>query len=102
MKNIIFLIVSVLVFGLVASCSKKPTASFEQRMAAGQAVMDQKEQNNLMADLAKDAADAGDAPIVKQALGRINDNGRANDMAETCALKLAKAGKQKEALEVAK
>jgi hypothetical protein len=102
MKNILFLIVSVLAFGLVASCSKKATASFEQRMAAGQAVMDQKEQNRLMADLAKDAADAGNASIVNQALGRISDDALGNDIKEACALKLAKAGKQTEALQVAK
>ena len=93
---------TVLAFGLAASCSKKATASFEQRMAAGQVVMDQREQNKLMADLAKDAADVGNASIVSQALGRIADEGLRNDIEEACALKLAKAGKQTEALQVAK
>ena len=70
-------------------------------MAAGQSVMTQKDRNRLMAELAKDAADAGNAPIVNQALGGIYDQGLCNDVEEACALKLAKAGKQTEALQVA-
>jgi len=102
MKNLLFLIVCVLAYCLVAGCKQKEAASLDQRFAAGQAVMDQKEKNGLMADLAKDAADAGDPRVVKQALGQIFEDGRRNDTAEACALKLAGAGKRAEALEVAK
>jgi hypothetical protein len=102
MKNLLLLIVCLLAYGLVAGCKQKGAASLDQRLAAGLAVMDQKEKNSLMADLAKDAADAGDARVAKQALGQIFEDGRRNDTAEACALKLAKAGKRPEALEVAR
>ena len=101
MKNLLLLIVCVLACCL-AGCKKREAASFDQRLAAGLAVMDQKEKNSLMVDLAKDAADAGDSRVVKQALGQIFEDGRRNDTAEACALKLAKAGKRAEALEVAR
>jgi hypothetical protein len=101
MKNLLLLIVCVLACCL-AGCKKREAASFDQRLAAGLAVMNQKEKNSLMEDLAKDAADAGDPRIVKQALGQIFEDGRRNDTAEACALKLAKTGKRAEALEVAK
>jgi hypothetical protein len=102
MKNQLLLIVCVLAYCFVAGCGQKKAASFDQRLAAGLAVMDQKQKNSLMVDLAKDAADAGDSRVVQQALGQIFDTGRRNDTAEACALKLAKAGKRAEALEVAK
>jgi hypothetical protein len=92
----------MLAYCLFAGCKKSEAASFDQRLAAGLAVMDQKVKNSLMADLAKDAADAGDSRVVKQALSQIFDDGRRNDTSEACALKLAKAGKHAEALEVAK
>ena len=101
MKNLLLLIVCVLACCL-AGCKKREAASFDQRLAAGLAVMNQKEKNSLMEDLAKDAADVGDPRIVKQALGQIFEDGRRNDTAEACALKLAKTGKRAEALEVAK
>jgi predicted negative regulator of RcsB-dependent stress response len=102
MKNLLFLIVCVLAYFMVAGCKQREAASLDQRLAASLAVMDQKEKNSLMADLAKDAADAGDPRVVKQALGQIFDDSRRNDTAEACALKLAKAGKRAEALEVAR
>lgn len=102
MKNLLLLSVCVLAYCLVAGCEKREPASLDQRLAAGLAVMDQKEKNSLMVDLAKDAADAGDSRVVKQALGQIFDTGRRNDTAEVCALKLAKAGKRAEGLEVAR
>jgi hypothetical protein len=102
MKNLLLLIVCVLAYCLVAGCKKREAASFDQRLAAGLAVMNQKEKNSLMENLAKDAADAGDPRIVKQALGQMSEDGARNDTAEACALKLAKAGKRTEALEVAK
>jgi hypothetical protein len=102
MKHLLFLVVCVLAYCLAAGCNQRKAASFDQRLAAGLAVMDQKEKNSLMADLAKDAADAGDSRIVKEALGQIFEDGRRNDTAEACALKLAKAGQRAEALEVAK
>lgn len=102
MKNLLPVIVCVLACCLVAGCKKREAASFDQRLAAGLAVMNQKEKNSLMEDLAKDAADAGDSRIVKQALGQMFEDGLRNDTAEACALKLAKTGKRAEALEVAK
>jgi predicted negative regulator of RcsB-dependent stress response len=102
MKTSLLLIVCVLACCLVDGCKKREAASFDQRLAAGVAVMNQTEKNSLMVNLAKDAADAGDPRIVKQALGQIFEDGRRNDTAEACALKLAKAGKRAEALEVAK
>jgi len=99
---LLWVALAALVYVPSTGCKKKEAASFDERLAASAAVMDQKEKNSLMADLARDAADAGDPRVVKQALGQIAEDGRRNDTAEACALKLARAGKPAEALEVAR
>jgi hypothetical protein len=55
-----------------------------------------------MVGLATDAAKAGEADIVKDALGQINDPTKKNEAACVSAGLLAKHGNRKRAIEIAK
>jgi len=89
-----------------------PTASTEtrkrlrqtlaERLEAATAISGSNEKDSALATLARDAAAAGEATLVKQALGRISSSETRDRSCYEAALTLAKRGLRKAAVEVAK
>ena len=72
------------------------------RLEAAKLIVNVKEQDNALADLAKDAARAGDGNATKEAVKAISSTRIQDNAAAEAAVLLAKKGKSAEATEVAK
>jgi serine/threonine protein kinase len=71
------------------------------RLAAAEKIMRSSDQDKALAALARDAAKAGEAGIVKTSLGRIMNQKTRDEVAYDSARSLAKRGLRKQAIEVA-
>lgn len=81
--------------------SQLSSDEFETRLEAARNIQDNVERDLALADLAKDAATAGNAKISQDAIGAVQGNEvRESALAESAAL-LAKAGKAKEGMRLA-
>jgi len=93
----------VAVSGLGAGCSREmPAGGYQGKLDAALAINDLSTRDAALANVADGAAAAGEADIVKKAVGTINDLSTKDKTAASAALKLGNAGKSTEATEVAK
>jgi hypothetical protein len=76
--------------------------ALQARLDAALAVSDVYARDLALAQLSQDAALAGEADVVKKALGKISDINRKEVATEVAALKLAWVDRTAEAIEVAK
>jgi hypothetical protein len=81
-----------------------PAADLDSRFAArceaARQIADPIRRSHVFAKLAADAADAGQAEVVKQCVTAISDPLHRNQAAADCALRLTKAGQEPAALEM--
>jgi hypothetical protein len=95
-----------------AGCRERPTpapaptgdsrSTYADRLAAAIGIVDLNTRDDALVAVAKSAASAGEADVVKQALAKTADLNKRDAAAEACALALAKAGKRAEASDVAR
>jgi hypothetical protein len=87
--------------GAVSARERKSNhENFLVRLQAASTIMDVDGRSSAVAAVVKDAARAGDADIVKTAVGRIIDSSTRDETAREAALLLARSGQRKAAIEV--
>ena len=77
-------------------------ADFAARLEAAETIQSVSEHDNALADLAKDAAKAGDGSITKNAIDGIHTSNLHDTAAAEASVLLARGGKSADALAVAK
>jgi hypothetical protein len=79
-----------------------PESKFASRLEAALAISFQDQRDQTLATLAKDAAEAGDEEVVKEAVKNIRFVDLRDRTAADCAMALQKAGKQAASVTLAK
>jgi hypothetical protein len=82
--------------------SQATATDFAARLEAAEAIQNLAEHDDALADLAKDAAKAGDGAITKSAIDGIRTSSLHDSAAADAAVLLAKGGKSADALVIAK
>jgi len=79
-----------------------PLSPAKAKLDAARAISNLGQRDAVLTKIAEEAAAGGDAPVVREALQTMSNNSARDETAATCALGLARAGKNREATEVAK
>jgi len=82
--------------------NKYSRENLASRLAAAQSIDELAVRDQTLAALAKDAATIGDVQFVQNILRQINQSGKSASATHDAALRLAKAGLRKQAVEMAK
>jgi hypothetical protein len=81
---------------------KRARDDFTARLEAAMTIFGINEKDDALGQVARDAAKAGEAEIVRKAIGNMIGNNSRDATAHEAALLLAKAGQRKAAVEIAK
>ena len=97
-----FLLLGLSVFLVGCDGSGKNAKKLEDRLDAALAITDDKLRGNTLNRVATDAAEAGNADVVKKAVAGIPEPKLKGSVASACARKLAAKGQHEAANDVAK
>lgn len=98
----LFLLLALGCGGCDSSRPKAATGDLDGRLTAAKGMHDVAEKDRALAQVARDAGDAGDAVIADQAIAAMHDVAEKDKAAYSAALRLAKAGKAEAATATAK
>lgn len=98
--NIIVICLALFLFGCGDSGNSQ-NSDFEGRLKAALAVNETGQRDEALKSVATDSANAGNGAVCLEAVSKVTSPTQRGELAEDCAIRLAKAGESTSAAEVA-